>query len=455
MGTEREAATKVVAELKRHGYTAVFAGGSVRDELLGIEPNDYDVATSALPDEVERIFERTIPMGKAFGIIVVRMDGESIEVATLRADGNYSDGRRPDSVEFVTSLEQDAQRREFTINAMFLDPTTGEVFDFHDGREDLESGVIRAVGCAERRIDEDRLRMLRALRFASRYGFTIDEELRAAIFKYAPQLLEGEKAVSFERIAKELKGILTSGNPLLGLDYMMDSGLMKEIIPELVECDGPRGDQDPLWHPEGNTWIHSRFVVQNLIGQPFEVVLGGLLHDVGKPDTQDRREDGRITNYGHAEVGADMALEIARRLKLSSASSNRVVELVRLHMKMHTVREMRPGKLRNLLEREDIHDLIALQHADARGKGPFCDGNPYTQREFLLGRLDELEQVDDPALRLGAPMLVTGDVLIDLGFAPGPDFRTMLDEAREAQHAGEFANIETAKQWVEGRFNVA
>lgn len=445
---QRDVATRVVAELKRHGHIAVFAGGCVRDEILGLEPSDYDVATSALPDEVESIFERTLPVGKAFGIIVVVIDGQTIEVATLRADGQYGDGRRPDSVRFVTSLAEDARRREFTMNAMFKDPTTGEIFDFFGGQKDLADGIIRAVGNAEERIDEDRLRMLRAVRFASRYGFEIDPALRSAICKLAPELHRGPKGLAWERISKEFRGILTSANPVVGLDFMMEFGLMAEVIPELLETDSPLGDQDPVWHPEGNTWAHSRFVVQNLAGSSFELILAGLLHDVGKPRTQEKHECGRITNYGHAEVGAEMARDITRRLKLSNESSHRIVELVRLHMKMHTVRGMRQSKLVALLERDDIHDLIALQDADSRGKGPFCDGNPYTQKDFLLGKLEELSRIDQESQRLGAAPLVNGFILIELGFKPGPTFKVILEEAMAAQREGVFSTGEAARGWV-------
>ncbi len=452
MNRQRAIATQVVAELRRHGHTAVFAGGCVRDEFLGNEHNDYDVATSALPEQVESIFERTLPVGKAFGIIVVLLDGESIEVATLRADGQYGDGRRPDSVQFVDSLEEDARRREFTMNAMFLDPFTGEVIDFFGGQQDLRAGIIRAVGNAEERIDEDRLRMLRAVRFASRYGFEIEAELKQAIHKLAPQLHQGAKAIAWERIAKEFKGILTSANPLVGLDFMMESGLMAEIIPELLETNSEKGEQDAIWHPEGNTWMHSRYVVQNLVGSSFELVLGGLLHDVGKPRTQERHESGKITNYGHDAVGAEMAAVICRRLKLSRESRHRVTELVRLHMKMHRVQAMRRSKLMAILERDDIHDLIALQDADSRGKGPFCDGNPYTQKAFLLGKLEELSRVDEESQRLGATPLVTGFTLINMGFKPGPQFRTILDRTLEAQREGVITSAEQARKWVAEQF---
>lgn len=448
MTTERNAAISVVAELQRHGHIAAFAGGCVRDELLGLTPNDYDVATSALPDEVERLFTRTISNGKSRGVIKVLMGGEIIDVATLRADGQYSDGRRPDTVEFVTSLEQDAARRDFTINAMFQDPFTGEIFDFFGGREDLEQGIIRSVGNAFERISEDRLRMLRAVRFASRYGFAIEAELLAAIKASAHTLLAG-MPVSFERITSELEGILTSTRPAVGLDLLMEIGLMKEIIPELVECNTHRGDQDPIWHPEGNTWLHSLMVVEQLAGSSFELMLGALLHDVGKPDTQEcwTDDDGveRISNEGHAEVGAVIADGICRRLKLSNASRLRVTEMVRLHMLMHVVPELRPGKLAALLAREDIHDLIALQHADAVGNGRE-NGIENSHTRFLLARLEEIKQQPEKPL-------VTGRTLIGLGFEPGPVFGEMLAEALSAQRQGAFASATEALAWAKDRFS--
>lgn len=454
--TDKQLATAVVAELQRRGYTAVLAGGCVRDEILGCTPKDYDVATSATPEVVESIFSRTIAVGKAFGVITV-VDGQAmVEVATLRADGQYSDARRPESVKYVTSLREDASRRDFTMNAMFCDPLTGEVFDFFGGQEDLARRVIRSVGNPQERIEEDRLRMLRVARFAARYGFSTDPALIRALARNATQInavIDGRRAVSWERIAGELEGILTSAHPLTGLDVLMDTGLMKEILPEVAQCNTAAGDQDPVWHPEGNTWMHTRLVVANLTGGSFPLMLGGLLHDVGKPRTQKRHSDGRISNHGHAEVGAEMARAITRRLKMSNVCSYRVTELVRLHMTMHAVDELKRSKLVALLEREDIQDLIALQHADATGTAcPDCQER--SRRDFLAAKLKELSEAAEAAQRPGATPLVTGDVLIGMGFKPGPAFKGMLSEALDAQREGAFSDADQAKEWLRKRFGI-
>jgi len=449
--TEKQLATAVVAALHKRGHTAVLAGGCVRDELLGRQPKDYDVATSATPDAVESIFPKTIAVGKQFGVVIV-VEGESqIEVATLRADGQYSDGRRPEKVQYVTSLREDAARRDFTINAMFEDPLTGEIFDFFGGQHDLAAGIIRAVGNPGERIEEDRLRMLRAPRFASRYGFSIDPALLAALTANAREIsavTQGRRAVSYERIANELEGILTSAHPLTGLDLLMQTGLLSEILPEVVACNTAVGEQDPVWHPEGNTWVHTRMVVANLVGGSFPLMLGGLLHDVGKPKTQQRHADGRISNHEHADVGADMARVITRRFKMSNDDSDRVVELVRMHMLMHVVDELRKGKLVALLGRNDIQDLIALQHADATGTGcPDCQAR--SRRDFLTLKLHELAEASK------ATPLVTGDTLIALGFKPGPTFKSMLTEALDAQREGAFSTADGGRQWATQRFGVA
>jgi poly(A) polymerase len=377
-----------------------------------------------------------------------------VEIATLRNDGQYNDGRRPESVRFVTSLREDAARRDFTINAMFKDPLTGEVFDFFGGKQDIARGIIRAVGVPQERIAEDRLRMLRAARFAARYRFAIDSALLSSLKGNAAEInavVEGKRAVSFERICMELEGILTTQNPLTGLDILMDTGLMQEVLPEVALCNTEAGEQDCVWHPEGNTWVHTRMVLSNLVGGSFPLMLGGLLHDVGKPATQKRWGERRISNHGHAEIGADIAQKITRRLKMSNNESFRVTELVRLHMAMHTVDELRRSKLVALLERLDIEDLIALQHADATGTGcPECEKNSKT--EFLRSKLTEMNEAFQAAMRPGAVPLVTGTVLIGLGFKPGPSFKDMLSEAHDAQREGSFASVEEGQRWVIGKY---
>lgn len=469
----RKSATDIVAELQKAGHIAVFAGGCVRDEIMGHRPKDYDVATSATPEQVEKLFVRTIPTGKKHGTITVRLNNTSTEVTTLRADGQYSDGRRPDKVEFLTqaneeSLRKDAARRDFTMNAMFKDPITGRIYDFFGGVEDIDRGIIRAVGKASERILEDRLRMMRAARFAARYGFTIDSELEAAVITHASKINGikndsaqskatddfGErslltKPVSGQRIRDEMFKLLASPSPLVGLDFLMKTGLMREILPEVAETNTARGDQDPIWHPEGNTWVHKRMIIDNLSKTKAsqELMLGALLHDIGKPETQVRLEGGRISNHGHAEVGAEMALKIAQRWRLTLEQTEQITTLVRLHMDMHYAPTWRPGKLFRLLENPYIEDLIALQHADAISTG--CpDRESKSNLKFYHQKLYELRNMSPEPL-------ITGDTLKDLGHKPGPKFKEMLDEAMEAQRLGVFKNKRQADKWVHKKFAVA
>jgi poly(A) polymerase len=445
-----DAAVSICRALQAAGHIAVLAGGCVRDQLLGRKPKDYDVATSATPDQVERLFPKTLALGKSFGVIVVVNDNGKIqtEVATLRNDGQYSDGRRPDAVHFVTSLQEDAARRDFTMNAMFQDPVSGEIHDFFGGEQDLKAGIIRAVGDANKRIGEDKLRMMRALRFASRYGFIIDDAMIQAIKRHAKKI----SSVSAERIRNELEGILVSPYPLTGLDLMMSTRLMKIILPEIVVLNTKLGDQDRIWHPEGRTWIHTRFVLMALKScypdASFELLLATLLHDVGKPATQKRWPRNRISNHEHDKVGAQMADVICRRLKLSNEQTRHVCELVHQHMRMHEVRQMRPGKLAVLLEHPYIQDLIALQHADAMG----CGSGASTFREFLNGKLRDMEEEKVASKRAGATALVDGDMLITMGFTPGPLFREIKGTSMEAQREGAFTDSAGASDWVREHF---
>lgn len=442
MTTEREAATFVARTLQERGHIGVFVGGCVRDLLMGRKPKDYDVATSAKPDEVESMFAHTIPVGKQFGIIVVVVDGHQIEVATLRGDGQYTDGRRPDSVHFVTNLREDAERRDFTMNAMFMDPVTGEIFDYFGGQADIAAGIIRAVGEPALRIEEDKLRMLRACRFAARYGFEIEPGLRAAIAANARSI----HMVSAERIAKELEGILTTDSPLIGLDYMMALGLMHEVFPEIVRMKSKEGEQDAIWHPEGNTWVHTRNVVRGATGNGFVIVLAALLHDIGKPDTQKIWPNGGISNHKHADVGAEIARKIMNRLKLSNEVTDRVYQLVLMHMVMHDGPKMRAATLKRLIERPDFNDLVVLQDADARG----CDYvGSKSLKAFYAQKVAEFAALENESQRPGAKPLVDGRVLISLGHKPGPRFKEILEAARDAQDEGVFTDAAAAKAWVE------
>lgn len=441
---EKALGTSLIKDLQGDKHTAVFAGGSVRDEIMGRIPKDYDIATSAPPEVVERLFinkgYRVIPTGKQFGVINVIIDGREFEIATLRTDGKYVDGRRPDSVTFVSSLVEDAARRDLTINAMFKDPVTGTVYDFFDGQGDLSRRIIKAVGNPHERFEEDKLRMMRVPRFASKYdGFTVDKDTLAAIKYHAEKM----NAVSAERIKTELEGILTGTLPVRGMQIMMNSGLMKVVLPEVYRLRGPKGRQDPYWHPEKTTWTHSKMVMTQLQGSGFIRMMGGLLHDVGKPDTQVIHADGGISNHGHDAVGAEMVKAIGQRLKMSNKEIDRVSELVRLHMQMHKVTELRQGKLIALLERPDIMDLIELQHADATGTYR-PERMESSQRSFLLAKLEELKQ----AKALHVQQIVTGDMLIDMGFKPGPDFRKLKEAAQDAQREGQFNTQEGGRRWI-------
>jgi len=443
-------ATKICKTLQDAGFIGVFAGGAVRDELMGRTPKDFDLATSATPEQVEKIFKdagiTVFPKGQAFGVECVVLYGRQFEIATLRTDSKSSDGRRPDSVKYVTSLKDDAARRDLTVNAMFKDPVTGKIFDFFNGRQDLKNKILRAVGDPNARFEEDKLRMMRVPRFYSRLSdFTVDPALEDAVRAHAHEIT----TVSGERMRDEMSGILTSSEPVRGLQFMMDTGLMKHVLPEVAEMDGPKGMQDANHHPEGTAWAHTKMVVNGLKGSSFEVMLGGLLHDIGKPLTQEIHADGGISNHKHEDVGADMASDIAHRFVLTNKQTDRLFQMVKVHMQMHRVQELRPGKLRNILSRPDINDLIDLQHADATGRGNgMADGS---QKQFLLGKLDEYQNAPDTQ-KLNAKPLVNGDVLREMDFKPGPIFSRVIDSAKQAQLDGKFGTVDAGRQYVLDNF---
>ncbi len=418
MNTAREIAVEIVRVLQRAGHIAVFAGGCVRDQILGREPHDYDVATSASPEQVRALFPRTVAVGMAFGVVVVVDREIKTEVATLRSDGRYLDGRRPESVLFVSSLREDAARRDFTINAMFMDPISGEVHDFFGGRDDLKWGIIRSVRNAWDRIREDKLRMMRAIRFAARFGFIIEPEMLDAIRDCAAQITQ----VSWERIAAELSGILTSANPVFGLDLLMETGLMLHVLPEVA----------PVWE-------RTRVIVEQLAGLSFEPMLAGLLHNIDQSMLQQGISGGAPSRD---DAWANIAESVCWRLKLSRVQRERVTTLIAHETLMHRVPELRVSELVALLEREEIRDLIALQHAIA-----VYGGFP-SHRDFLMGKLRELEGEAIASKRLGAKPLVDGKLLTRLRFRSGPVFREIMDAALAAQREGNFVNEGGAEEWV-------
>ncbi len=448
---EFEIASSVVRALQDQGEIALFAGGSVRDEIMGRIPKDYDIASSASPSKLEAIFKsrgyKVLEVGKKFGTVKVIVDGVQIEVTTLRNDGNYSDGRRPDSVEFKGTLTDDAGRRDLTINSIFKDPLTGKYYDLYKGREDIAAGLIRTVGDPYARFAEDHLRMMRVPRFAARYDFRVEENTLAALSANSHKISK----VSSERIREELRGILSSPKPSIGLNLMMETGLMKELIPEMQPMNGPKGKQDSHWHPEGNAWEHTKMVVDKLAengnGGNFPLMLSGLLHDVAKPQTQVVKADGRISNPNHEKVGAEMAGEITRRLSMSRKDSKLVSDLIADHMRMHKVKDMRTGKLAELLKRPEINELIELQNADSTGRGYSHDQHG-SHRDWLLAKIAELKNASDPNLSLDAAALVNGRMINEMGFPKAPIRKEILDAARQAQQEGLFASAETGKIWV-------
>lgn len=452
---ELEAAKMIVRDLQTDGEIAVLAGGSVRDELMGRIAKDYDIATSASPDRVQQIFRergyKVLDVGKQFGTVRVLVDGTQFEITTLRNDGRYTDGRRPESVEPATSLKEDAARRDLTMNAIFKDPLTDTYYDLVGGKNDIAAGKIRAVGDAQQRFAEDRLRMLRVPRFAARYGFEVEPSTLEAIKANSA----GIKQVSAERIREEMRGLLAAEKPSVGLEIMMESGLMKEIIPEMLPMNGPKGVQDPVWHAEGTAWVHTKMVVDQLAlngnGKNFPLMMAGVLHDIGKPLTVTFKDGGRISNPQHETVGAAMSLDITQRLKMSRAETQRVEKIIAQHMKMHKVQEMRPGRLVELLKQAEINDLIEMQNADANGKIqlPTADASyGGSHRNWLQAKLAELNASSDLTTGLKAKALVDGHMLEALGFPKTSIRREILQSAMRAQQEGAFSSTPEGRDWL-------
>jgi poly(A) polymerase len=443
----REFALEVVKTLRRAGHQALFAGGCVRDELLGLPPKDYDVATSALPDEVRALFPRTIAVGAAFGVIeVLGRNRLNIQVATFRKDDEYLDGRRPRKVTFCDA-EEDARRRDFTINGMFLDPLEERLIDHVGGQVDLQARVLRAIGNPTARFTEDRLRILRGVRLAARFTLTIDPETALAMSRMSPQLSQG---VSAERIADELRKILVDQHRVRGMRLFMEMGLAAVVLPELVPMVGlPQGlpslDGPALPPPglpgdaETDLWDHVLQVLGRLQPAPsFSLAMAALLHDVGKPRTVGRTPD-RYTFYGHEHVGRRIAEEICERLRLSNEESERIAWLVEKHQVLADAVRMRPAKLKRLLVHPGIEELLALHRADALASGRDC---------AHVDHAVTMRQRWAEAGELAPPPLLTGTDLLDLGIAPGPIFKTILDRVREGQLDRAITSREAALQLV-------
>jgi len=429
-----KAARRIVEKLRLHGHEAFFAGGYVRDILLRRKPGDIDIATSAPPEEVLRIFPRSIRIGARFGVVQVRAYRCAFDVATFRSEGPYQDGRHPSHVVF-TGSKQDALRRDFTINGLFFDPIAGRLIDHVGGAADLRRGILRTIGTPMERFREDKLRMLRAVRFACALHFKIAEKTREAICRLAPAILE----VSWERIRDELLRILTGPTPGRGLDLLRDMGLLSYILPEVEAMGGV--SQPEAFHPEGDVYVHTRRTLE-LLKKPSPVLaLAAMLHDVGKPLTASFRGD-RIRFNRHAEVGAHLADTICRRLRMSNDETARVVDLVRRHLDFLNIRVMRRSTLQRFLSMPYFEDHLALHRADCLSS----HGDLDTYR-FALQRYQEWKSAPPLPTRL-----ITGRDLIGMGYPPGPEFGKILLAIENLQMDDPALTRDTALEYIRRRY---
>ena len=433
-----KAAERVARKLRERGYQAYFVGGCVRDLLRGAEPKDYDVATDACPDEALTLFPGSLEVGAQFGVVGVLEGNYRIEVATFRNDGLYSDGRRPDQVHFSREPREDVLRRDFTVNGLLMDPSTGEVIDYVEGRQDLERHLIRAIGKPENRFEEDRLRMLRAVRFATTLEFEIDPETFAAIHRLASKIT----AVSAERVRDELLRILSSGHARRGFELLDSTGLLAIILPEISAMKGVQ--QPPEYHPEGDVWIHTLLMLESLEKDCSPALaLGVLLHDVGKPPTF-RVAPDRIRFDNHVGAGVLIAAGICRRLRLSQEQTLQVLALVENHMRFRDAPHMRESTLKRFLRLNKFEEHLELHRLD-------CLSSHRNLENYNLVRA-KLRELPEEAIR--PRPLITGHDLIEMGYSPGPRFKEILHAVEDTQLEGQISSTEEAVQFVKERFPV-
>jgi poly(A) polymerase len=429
-------ARAIVRRLQEAGFTAFYAGGCVRDRLLGKEPHDYDIATDAKPEQVQSLFRRTVAVGAQFGVICVMDEGSEFQVASFRADGLYIDGRHPETVTF-SSPEQDAQRRDFTINGLFFDPIAERLIDYVGGQADLKSRVLRAIGNPADRLREDRLRLLRAVRFATVLGFDLDSATWRAVCENAPHIRD----VSAERIREELVKIFLAPARVRGWDLLDESGLMKAVLPELENLKGC--EQPPQFHPEGDVFVHTRIMLGLL---PAEVtvplVFSVLFHDIGKPATYAVDPDGRIRFSGHDRLGAEMTEEVMTRLRFSRAEIDATVEMVANHMVFKDVQQMRVAKLKRFMARPHFEEEMELHRVDCTSSHGMHDNY-----EFLKAKREEF--ASEPLI---PQALITGRDLIALGLKPSPRFSEILEAVQSRQLEGTLTNHEAALDFVRAEF---
>jgi poly(A) polymerase len=441
----RAFAEHICRTLRSAGHQAYFVGGCVRDILLHREPADYDVATDATPERVEQIFPNSLMVGAKFGVVVVLQGSESgdraesgsatAEVATFRSDVGYSDGRHPDQVVYASSPQEDVQRRDFTINGLLLDPETNEVLDFVGGRDDLRAGIVRAIGRPHERFREDKLRMLRAVRFAARFGYAIESETVRAIQSLAPEIGQ----VSAERLRDELTKLLTEGAARRGFELLDQTRLLRELLPEISRMKGVQ--QPPQFHPEGDVWIHTLLMLEGLPpGCSPALAWGVLLHDVGKPPTfaPPSGPNGRIRFDRHVKVGTRMAQEICERLRFSNDDSAQIASLVANHLRFKDVPQMKRSTLKRFVRLDRFDEHMELHRLDCSSSHRNLENYEFMRR-FLA---------ETPPEEVHPVRLLTGDDLISLGFRPGPEFREILESAEDAQLEGSIETRDDALIWV-------
>jgi poly(A) polymerase len=455
----KDTAINIVKTLQQEGYSAYFAGGCVRDQMMGNAPKDYDIATSARPEQVTQLFPHTVTVGAQFGVVLVLMDGQPVEVATFRSDGDYADGRHPGEVTYTDDARLDVLRRDFTINGLLWDPLTDTLLDYVGGGDDIRNRTIRTIGDPRQRFSEDKLRLMRAARFSARFGFELEAGTRETIAILADQVLR----VSKERLRDELIKFLTEGYASRGIQLLETLGLLRPILPEISDLQGV--EQPPEFHPEGDVFVHTLLMLQlmdetkedlargsnptaadwaaiaeNGAYPSVSLAMGVLLHDVGKPPTFEVKDRIRFNN--HCEVGARMALRICERLRFTNKLTERVTQLVRDHLKFKDLPQMRPATLKRFLRQEGFDEHLELHRLDCLG----------SHRNLDLWRVskDYLAQLKPEEIR---PVpLISGDDLIALGYRPGPIFKEILKAVEDAQLDLVIRNRAEALNWVESQF---
>ncbi len=431
MDKAHDNALNILKQICTAGFTAYFAGGAVRDKLLGRIPKDYDIATNALPEQIENLFPKTVAVGKAFGVIMVVQNGIETEVATFREDAGYQDGRRPDSVNFC-GAEEDAKRRDFTVNGMFYDPIADEVIDYVGGKADLEKKIIRAIGDPDRRFAEDHLRLLRAVRFAHTLGFSIDPATREAIRKHTPDLCK----ISVERIENEFsRTLVESIRPGDALHELVELDLMQHIVPEILPMIGQEQPQE--FHPEGDVFEHTALMLNLMKNPDRPLAYTVLLHDVGKPDTAFIGED-RIRFHGHETLSATMTEDILRRLRLPAKEIKEIVRAVAGHMRFKDVQKMKRSTLRKLMGAKTFDLELELHRIDCSGSHQMLDNY-----EFLLKKHEEMG--NEPVL---PERWISGKELCELGVKPGPRLGELLQKAYNAQLEERFDSHAELLDWL-------